>query len=109
MGQSQTNPIHSELIIHDERRTIIVYKTENNETKKYLIPYDFYEIIAEHLPNLDRETVETMEKSTMSNSNHISSSDMIEAKLKKLQEMKNSGLIDENDYKTQKEKLLEKL
>ncbi len=110
MGQSRINPVTSQLIIHDERRTVIAYKNEDGSIAQCLIPFDFYDIMVEHLPDLRRDFVEMKMNASQIKQNALDNNgDNIEAKLKKLLDMKNAGLIDENDYRIQKEKLLEKM
>jgi len=111
MGQSKTNPIESKLIVHDERRTVIAYREDQGMITKYLLPFDFYEVLYDVLPDLSRDVVENPLKKAQASSKQEQeiSSDQIEAKLKKLLDLRNSGLIDDQDYQEQKSKLLNKM
>lgn len=106
MGQSKTNPIESHLIVHDDRRTVIVYRDSSEMMIKYLLPFDFYEILYGHLPNLCRDQIEKVKE--MPNKEK-QQTDSLEARLKKLLDMKNAGLIDEKDYLEQKAKILSQM
>ena len=111
MGQSKTNPIESKLIVHDERRTVIAYREDQGMITKYLLPFDFYEVLYDLLPDLSRDIVENPLKKAQASSKQEQeiSTDQIEAKLKKLLDLRNSGLIDDQDYQEQKSKLLNKM
>lgn len=107
MGQSQNLPIESRLIIHDERRTVVLHHLSDGTLSKCLLPFDFYDIMNEHLPELSRDVVENQIKIKMAKK--TSEDDSIEVKLKKLMDLKTSGLIDENDYQQQKKKILDNI
>jgi hypothetical protein len=111
MGQSKTNPIESKLIVHDERRTVITYREEQGTITKYLLPFDFYEVLYEMIPELARDVIENPSRhaQVMSNLEQENNSNQVENKLKKLLDLKNQGLIDDQDYQEQKSKLLNKL
>lgn len=111
MGQSKTNPIESKLIVHDERRTVIAYREDQGMITKYLLPFDFYEVLYDVIPDLSRDAVENPLKKAQAYTKQEQgiSSDQIEAKLKKLLDLRNSGLIDDQDYQEQKSKLLSKM
>lgn len=111
MGQSKTNPIESKLIVHDERRTVIAYKEDSGLINKCLLPFDFYDILYDAIPDLSRDVVENPSRKVqvLSKQDQEITSDQIEAKLKKLLDLKNRGIIDDQDYQEQKSKLLNKM
>lgn len=105
-GQSKTDPITSETIVHDERVTYVIYNN-NGESIALRFDYDFYNILVALLPEKDRVAFSGMpvnrpQQSVGQSNNEIPIAD----KIKQLDNLLAQGIITESEYRDARAELI---
>lgn len=99
-GQSEAQPIKSETIRHDERKTVLVH----NKGKLEFAPED-YAVLMKLIP--EKELSAIQQKKALET--HQDKQSSPEGKLRKLQALHNDGLLTDEEFEEKRKKLIEEL
>jgi hypothetical protein len=116
-GQSQTEAIQSELITHDERVVVISTLTKNGLAVRLTCSTEIYEPLNTWIPEKNKAILDVIQQKKIIEaavpSNRPVTVETSEAtvieKIKKLQQLRDSGLIDDAEFQARKSKLLDTL
>ncbi len=117
-------PVKTEVISEDDRKIELIYKNSEDEIENLEFTHDAYEALKELIPSKDmrriirlnmldgdnkavrNESREDENTKKENRKNEVSSADNIKAKLRQLNEMKKEGLISDEEFAKQKERIL---
>ena len=117
-------PVKTEVISEDDRKIELIYKNSEDEIENLEFTHDAYEALKELIPTKDmrriirlnmldgdnkavrNESREDENTKKENRKNEVSSADNIKAKLRQLNEMKEEGLISDEEFAKQKERIL---
>ena len=117
-------PVKTEVISEDDRKIELIYKNSEDEIENLEFTHDAYEALKELIPSKDmrriirlnmldgdnkavrNESREDENTKKENRKNEVSSADNIKAKLRQLNEMKEEGLISDEEFAKQKERIL---
>lgn len=99
-GQNKRQPIKSETIRHDERKTVLVY----NKGKLEFAPED-YAVLMKLIP--DKELSVVQQKRALES--HQSKQPSVEDKLRKLKALHDDELLTDEEFEEKRKKLVEEL
>lgn len=107
-GQQKINPIKSEVILHDERKTKIVIENHEEGITSMFIDLNFFEVLKEMIPKKDKEIIDQISKQKLLNSQE-ESKEGISNRLRTLKNLFLEGVIDEKEYSERKKKIMDEL
>ncbi len=107
-GQQKINPIESELILHDTRKTRIVF-LDDEGVNELLCGSTFYDILKSHLPEKSKEIFEELVKQQVVYKTVKTNGQDINAKFALLQQLLKDGHITKEEYDLKKQKLIDEV
>lgn len=117
-------PVKTEVVSEDDRKIELIYKNSEDEIENLEFTHDAYEALKELIPSKDMRRIIRLNMLDGDNKavgnesrkdentkkenrkNEVSSADNIKAKLRQLNEMKEEGLISDEEFAKQKERIL---
>lgn len=114
-GQSQTEAIHSELVVHDERAVVIKTTSFKGDEVSLVCSVEIYESLNALIPEKNKILMDTIRQKKIIEAavptSHPATVGNPEAnvidKIKKLQQLRDSGVIDDAEFQARKNKLLD--
>jgi len=114
-GQSQTEAIQSELIVHDERNVVISTVSMRGDPVRLTCGMEIYESLNTWIPEKNKALMDVIQQKKIIEaavpSYHPAPTGISEAtvidKIKKLQQLRDSGVIDDAEFQARKNKLLD--
>lgn len=111
---SSREPVKTEVISEDDRKIELIYKNSEGEIKNLEFTHDAHEALKELIPSKDMRRIIRLnmldcDNKAVKNENkkkEISSADNIKDKLRQLNEMMEEGLISDEEFAKQKERIL---
>lgn len=105
-------PIKSEVITEDDRRIELIYKNQNNEVENLEFEYDAYEVLKQLIPTKELRRIVAL-SAVVGENNRIEvdahKPQSIKEKLNQLNDLKNEGLITDEEFSEQKKRILDTL
>lgn len=105
-------PIKSEVITEDDRRIELIYKNQNNEVANLEFEHDAYEVLKRLIPSKELRRIAALSTIEAENGRmdaNIHKPQSTKEKLKQINDLKNEGLITEEEFQEQKRKILNTL
>jgi len=108
-GQQKIDPIKSELILHDDRRTKLYITNTKQNISMMIFDFNMMEILNKIIPAKSKEMIEAITKHKIINDHQSSSKDIsdFDKKLELLDKLLSTGVIDNEEYQLRKKKLLD--
>lgn len=103
-SRNKVQPIKSELIKHDERKIIIKYIDESGSDEILMIEYSYYDKLIELIPEKQKSFIEAKKNLDLLNDNET-----ILRQIQKLAELRDEGVLNEEEFTAKKKFLLEKI
>lgn len=109
-SRKKTDQIKSELVTHDTRETLLNFFDDKNEKHSMFFEYKDYNIFKDLIPEKSFEIVSMIETSNILNmSINKNSTENITDQIRKLAQLRDEGIITEEEFVDKKEKLLAKI
>ena len=105
-------PIKTTVVSEDDRRVELIYKDKDGNIKNLEFTHDSYQIFKKLLPSKELRRMANLKvskKQKKVSGKKTKEFQEAKEKLEQLQEMKNEGLITENEFTEQKKKILSSL
>ena len=106
-SRKQVEPVKSELVNHDNRRTVLTYLDENNEKKDIFFTFEAYTKFKELIPEKSFEIVEALKKNKIiREETQVKNSPSIPDQIREFGKLRGDGLITEEEFQKMKSEIL---
>lgn len=105
-------PVTTEIVSNDDRRIELIYKNQNNDIENLEFTHDAYSVFKQLIPSKELRRIcalNSIKEKRDAPNKSASKNQTVKKKLKQLQGLKEEGLITEEEFMQQKQKILDSI
>lgn len=105
-------PVTTEIVSNDDRRVELIYKNQNNDIENLEFTHDAYSVFKQLIPSKELRRIcalNSIKEKRDAPNKSASKNQTVKKKLKQLQGLKEEGLITEEEFMQQKQKILDSI